>query len=262
MAEEHTPPQLSVEGAELLADVVARHTRTEFSRELQTDTTDRHATSSALAHQQRRDRDPLRVPSVNGRRPAGSGVDVRTRPARDRFDISTLPVVPEPSLRRGRSSVLPWVLAGMGLGGLIVAVSLWVAPGASDPTTEVAGAVEQSFEPSIPLATTTPPAVAVGDISLTVYDIDSTGDNVVSFALRLQSLATPVDVLTSDFEVTVLDATGAELLTVTRFEGKVLPVGQSALASVRSEGIAVRPLVIIISVDGREVSRGPFLTES
>lgn len=253
MTPDHEPPQLTSEGEQLLADVLRR--RKEKPRASpRHSTASGHDTVAARANRTRRERDSLRTP------PAAP------RPAEDQAPntASRLPVL---------------VFAGASLAVALVLTASWL----TQPTieTEVAGATEvvvdtvarnveedsqqggSAEERALPDAD--PDNGSTADMSLieidpalievSVYDEDPAIGGVYSFALRIKSLDTATEIDTNLFAISVEDETGTQATTFSRFIHGTLPVGSSALATVRAEGAGTEQQFVVVRVGEVEMAR-------
>ncbi len=132
------------------------------------------------------------------------------------------------------------------------------APDADEVTTEPVDAVEPIVSDDPPTPTVDLSLITPNSIEVFVYDETPPADGEYSFALRLKSLATPVDIDTSLFSVVVEDANGTPATTSTRFVHDTLPVGSSSLATVRAGDTGAGENVVVIALGDVEIARVPI----
>jgi len=99
--------------------------------------------------------------------------------------------------------------------------------------------------------------LAADAIEITVYDESPPVDGTFAFALRLKSVSAPVDVDTALFTVAVHSENDEPVSTTTMFVHETLPVGSSALATVRAAASTGDHQVVVLLGDV-EVARAPI----
>lgn len=283
MSQDHVPPQLTSEGEQLLADVLRR--RAESSHGSVRRTQSHHDTATARSNRSRRDRDPLRVEppvtageSGSGEREPGEN-DLNT-PA----DSSRLPVVAGLLIGAvvlaiaGFTALSPSPTVATEVAGITEerGVGSDGQPDAA-PSTEPADVTDTVTQDDALVARSVPDVAgsvsegdaAIGDegpaveldpatIEVTVYDEDPAVNGVHSFALRVKSISTEEEIDTNSFVVVVVDESGVESQTFSRFIHATLPVGSSALATVRSEGAGPEQQYVVVRVGATEIARIPI----
>ena len=283
MTQEHVPPQLTSEGEQLLADVLRR--RSASSHESVRRTQSHHDTSAARSNRSRRERDPLRVePPVTAGESGSRERELGEIDLSATADSSRLPIVA--GLLIG---AVVLAIAGFTAFSPSPTVATEVAGVTEErgAELEVESAAASSTEPADVTDTVAPDDALVArsvpevDGSLTedtatsqtqgstvdldptsieviVYDEDPAVNGVHSFALRIKSVSTEEEIDTNAFVVVVVDESGVESQTFSRFIHATLPVGSSALATVRSEGAGPEQQYVVVRVGNSEVARIPI----
>jgi hypothetical protein len=280
--EQASAPQLTSDGVRVLSDALSRRTA------------DRHNTLVAQRGARRRESDALRVapPSANEQRvsepevPTSDGTPADPTPERldeTGFDFPN----------RGDDGPNWRLLIALGA-GIVACVALAMtiearpvgsalpASGLDIEITEVLGAstnertsefgqtgVDASNGRSIGTSNPDDEREAVPSASgqvegievdpaafqVSVYDEDPAVGGVHSFALRVKSVATTEEFDTAEFDVVVVAESGTEAATFTRFVHQTLPVGSSALATIRAEGAGTEPHYVVVRVGEIEIAR-------
>ena len=131
-------------------------------------------------------------------------------------------------------------------------------PDADEATAEPVDVVEPVVSEDPPTPTVDLSLITPNSIEVFVYDETPPADGEYSFALRLKSLATPTEIDTNLFSVVVEDADGTPATTSTRFVHDTLPVGSSALATVRASDTGSAENVVVIVLGDVEIARVPI----
>lgn len=168
------------------------------------------------------------------------------------------PVVEEPSAGLDSTEVPAEVVVAEVDGAIESADSGDVVSTAAEPTGEAASTaptVEAEDRDAAPIDLN---AIDPESIDIFVYDETPAENGDVTFALRLKSVATSVEIDTNVFSVELQSSDGAPAPTSVRFVHDTLPVGSSALATVRSTNLGSETSVVVVSMGGREIGRVPF----
>lgn len=203
----------------------------------------------------------LAVPSIivlaflmPGRSASESTVDPRVESAAPAgLDSSEVPERIDPAVDDAEAAAVVPDEITTDVAGVAIA-----AADAEEVATEQVEAVEPVISDDPPTPTVDLSLITPASIEVFVYDETPPKDGEYSFALRLKSLATPVEIDTNLFSVVVEDTNGTPASTSTRFVHDTLPVGSSALATVRASDTGAAETVVVIALGDVEVARVPI----
>ncbi len=266
-------PQLSNDGARLLADVLSKRAH------------DRHNSLTSQRNERRRQADALRqdpvlqrdesVETVEDRPQATSAEPVRPLIDDDDYDFDLDGDDNGPWMR-----LLLLIAIGVAIGVCIaLATSLESRPvnkvdletvqvdGADTVAVEQVEAVgEVEAEEQIDEEAARQAAQAIvaeslvkpDDIEVSVYDTSPSNDGVYSFALRLKDISIVEELYTEDFTVRVEDEFGVPATTFSRFIHETLPIDSSALATVRAEEAGPGQQYVVVWYENVAIARIPI----
>lgn len=273
MSQDHVPPQLTSEGEQLLADVLRR--RAESSHGSVRRAPSQHDTAIARSNRARRERDPLRVepPVAAGESDSGQREDTNRLPIVAGLLIGAVVLAVAGFTAFSPSPTVATEVAGATeerSGGSDVesdAASSTESADVTDADGQDDALVARSVpdvDGSLPENTTTSQSqgstvdLDPESIEVIVYDEDPAVNGVHSFALRIKSVSTDEELDTNSFDVVVVDESGVESQTFSRFIHATLPVNSSALATVRSEGAGPEQQYVVVRVGDTEIARIPI----
>lgn len=260
-------PQLSEDGARLLADVLSKRAH------------DRHNSLSSQRDERRRQADALRQDPVL-QRDSGDDGSPQSNGAGSR---ASSPIPDDDSdleLDGGGSGIwmrlLLLIAVGVAIGACIalitslesrpvdgddvetvevdsansVAVEQVESVGEAETELEVEEAARQAAQ-----AIASESLVKPDDIEVSVYDTSPSNDGVYSFALRLKDISIAEELYTEDFTVRVEDEFGVPATTFSRFVHETLPIGSSALATVRAEEAGPGQQFVVVWYENVAIAR-------
>lgn len=252
-------PQLTDDGAKLLADVLAKRAN------------DRHNTLSSQRNARRREADRLRQTPERGD-PEHGAPETGADEAVESELNAEYQVLYGHETDANDGAPIRWVVliaVGLAIGVCIVLIaSLGSGSGegsveavestADEPVDQVDSIdVSENSEAGRQVAQGSAPEGVVDpeDIVVTVYDTAPSQDGVYSFALRLKSVSTSEELATDDFTVRVEDEFGVAATTFSRFVHATLPTNSSALATVRAEEAGPGPQFVVVWYGNTAIAR-------
>ena len=99
------------------------------------------------------------------------------------------------------------------------------------------------------------PSVAAEDVAVAVYNQAADEPGTYSFAIRLTSQPEIAEIDTAAFVISVVDADGKPVPSISRFEHETLPPDSSALALVRAEQVGAGAHYVLVTVGETELDR-------